>query len=138
MLSLNAQTKSVLTEIHLSEFAYQGDTLKFSSPKTISVNKLGMSEITSIGIIKNQEFAIQLESLLSLLGLEERLVVGKIFYKKENDKWVKLFGPEYNEEMYNINQGGKIITRYAFGYAGGSYGEDEFYIWYQERYTLMK
>ena len=135
---LNAQTKSVLTEIHINSFAYKGDTLKLATPKVISVNKLGCSDICSIGKIKNIEFAIQLETMISKLGQSERLVVGKVFYRKKGIEWERLFEPEYYEEYYNTLKGGKNSNEYEFGYAGGSYGEDEFYIDYLERYTLIK
>jgi len=135
---LYAQAKSVLTEIHINAFAYKGDTLKLATPKVISVNKLGCSAIFSIGKINNNEFAIQLETMLSQLGQAERLVVGKVFYKKNGTEWERLFEPEYYEEMYNIQRNGKNNNQYEFGYAGGSYGADEFYIDYLERYTVLK
>ena len=127
-----------MSEIQINAFAYKGDTLKLAVPKEISLDKLGCSDIVSIGKIKSNEFAIQLETMISKLGQEEQLVVGKVFYRRKGTDWERLFEPEYYEEKFNTHKNGKNNNEYEFGYAGGSYGEDEFYIDYLERYTLIK
>ena len=127
----------MLTEIHINEFAFKDDTLKLTTPKIISLTQLGRSNIISIGKIKSNEFAIQFETLISMLGQSERLVVGKIFYKRNGNEWEKVSEPQYYQQPYNVSQGGKSNNEYSLGHAAGAYG-DEFYIAYLERYTLIK
>jgi hypothetical protein len=135
---LNAQTRSILTEIHINEFAYKEDTLKLSTPKLISINKFGCSDIISLGRIKTKEFAIQIESFISQLGKSERLVIGKLFYVKKLSAWEKLSEPEYIEVDYNTQVNGKSNSKYDFAFSAYSDGNAEFYIAYLERHTLIK
>lgn len=136
-LKTDAQTKSVASEIHIKTLAYKGDTLKFPNPKHITINKLGCSDIITIGQILNLEFGIQIETLVSQIGQAERLVVGKVFYIKKGRSWELVVQPQYSEELFNISVQGKSNNTYELGQGGGSWDES-FYIEYQYRYTLIK
>ncbi|MEO7924311.1 MAG: hypothetical protein ABIR30_11595 [Chitinophagaceae bacterium] len=136
-LKAEAQTKSVASEIHINSLAYKGDTIKFSSPKIVSLNKLGCSDILTIGKFLNLEFGIQIETLISRIGQAERLVVGIVFYLKKGKEWEQIVQPQYSEELFNILENGKNNNTYEMGYGGGSWDE-EFYIDYRYRYTLIK
>jgi len=134
----NAQTKSVMAEIHFDMIVYKGDTLKLDPPKIFSVNKTGASEIDSIGKIKNTELAVQIEMWISSLGGIKRLVVGKVFYTRKGNDWEQYSGPSYHEESYNIIKNGKNNHAYQPGYGNASFGEDEFEISFRELYTIIQ
>jgi hypothetical protein len=136
-LEAEAQTKSVESEFHINSLAYKGDTLKFQSPKFILINKLGCSDIASIGKIKNLEFGLQIETLISRIGQTESLVVGTVYYLRKNGNWELFTQPEYREEQFNIIVQGKSNNTYEFGNGAGSWDED-FYIEYKYRFTLLR
>ncbi len=126
------QTKSVLIEFQIHEFVYLKDTANLILSKEIKVQKLGCTDIISIGNIKNNEFAIQIETAISLIGKTERLVVGMAFYMKKKGKWEMMRDPSYREYVFygSSNENNFQDASHSFG--------DEFEIQYSERYTLIK
>lgn len=95
------QTKSFYGEIHIECVIYNADTLKFDPPKIISFNALGSTSITSLGKVRQTEFAIQYELLKSSIGKSEYFMLGKCFFIKTSKGWDEIARFSYENIVFN-------------------------------------
>jgi len=77
------QSRKFYGEIHVESIIYKNDTLRFPTPKIITIKELGTSGFIAIGKIKTQEFGLKVEYLVSKLSSSESIICGKAFFIKE-------------------------------------------------------
>ena len=90
-LKASGQIKNVYCEYHIISLQYKRDTIIFQFPQVITAKELGRTPIIPLYPFSKNEYGVNLELLISKVGLKEELIVGKCFYVKEGDLWKEIF-----------------------------------------------
>lgn len=82
-----AQSDSIYAELQFKGYSYKGAHLTLDVPKVLILEKYGLSDIISLGIVKGNEVGVQLELLKSSLGNKTLLVCGIGYFLKKDGEW---------------------------------------------------
>src|SRR5688572_15951556 len=97
------QTKNIYCEIHIECVIYKGDTLKFDTPKILTLTKIGTTSIIPLGKVRQTEFAVQYELLKSNLQASEYYMLGKCFFAKTSKTWNEIARFSYEQLFIEDN-----------------------------------
>src|SRR6188768_700881 len=98
----NSQVDSIYARIEIKSIYLQEHRTWIDTSIILTLEKVGHSEIISLGKIDSMEIGFQLEILKSQLGKTDLFVGGKAFYFKKDGKWQMHSRPSYHSPEFKI------------------------------------
>lgn len=93
----SGQTPKFMIDLEVGYLRFKNDSVQFPRPKTFSISTSGCTEIFSLGKSYRYEFGMRLELFVSKLTGENKYLVGKVYYVKNNNQWQEIMKIEHRE-----------------------------------------
>jgi hypothetical protein len=140
-LTTEGQIDSIYAEIKITSIAFEGKKLKLDSTKILKLEKYGVTEIMSLGIINGKELGLQFEIIKSHLSNKIVMVNGKAYFIKRGGEWKISSVINYQESRFKVISDKTKIRREDFEMGGTTVSSvkstSELTINYLDRYYIF-
>ena len=130
------QVDSIYARIEIKSVSQEKIRSKIKPPVIITLDKLGHSDIISLGEIDGTEIGIQVELITSQLGDSNIFVIGKAFYLKKDGRWQMHFQPSYQTAAFKIVS--SKPSKMPEDYGEASTGIQDLQVNYKEHYFIIR
>jgi len=135
----SCQVDSIYARIEITSVSLEEHRTWIDTSIIVSLEKLGHSEIISLGKIDSLEIGFQLEVFKSRLGETDILVSGKAFYFRKDGKWQMHFRPTYQcPELKIVSSRPSSIPDDHSGYGGSSTRIQGLQVEFKEHYFIIR
>ena len=132
-----SQRDSIYATLEIKSVSWEEHRTWIDTSIVLTLEKLGRTEIISLGKIDSTEIGFQWELLTSRLGQTEIFVNGKAYYLKRDGKWQLHQRPTYSAvEFKTVST--KPLTIPEDYYLGGATTIQGLQIDYKEYYFIIK
>jgi len=91
------QNMKFAIDLEVGYLRFKNDSVQFKTPKNFSITTSGCSEIFSLGKSRQYEFGMRVEILVSKITGDEKCLVGKVYYVKNDNQWQEIMKIEHRE-----------------------------------------
>ena len=132
----SCQVDSIYARIEITSISLEEHRTWIDTSIIVTLEKLGHSEIISLGKIDSLEIGFQLEVFKSRLGETDILVSGKAFYFRKDGKWQMHLRPTYHcPELKIVSSRPSTIPD---DYGRGSMGIQGLQVDYKEHLFIIR
>ena len=135
----SCQVDSIYARIEITSVSLEEHRKWIDTSIIVTLQKLGHSEIISLGKIDTLEIGFQWEVFKSRLGETDILVCGKAFYFRKDGKWQMHYRPTYQSPDFKIvsSRPSWIVDDHS-GYGGSSTGIQGLQVDFKEYYFIIR